>query len=1131
MFKRRFSKFGRAFFLVACLFFVSGLQQSCKDWLDDYKYDDSEPDWLGESIYAFLQEGSPNHTYRNYVELINSLGERETLERTGSKTLFVADDAAFERFYANNAWGVKSVADMTVAQRKFLFYNTMLPNAILLDMMPNSSDNVDNRGDVLTRSTEFNQADSITLLHAKYYKMYETWPIYNKYWNFSDKDTANFAMASSSMVHFFDEYLSRNAISETDVDFIFSKVEDAEGTNKKSYKNGDVYLFGNKLVNSDVESGNFSEDVLTIVCKNGYLYRMDDVLLPPMDMASELRVHEDTKIFSYLLDRFSFPVINADVTDKYNEITAKIEKDTVYSLRYLTKDVVNGVTNAGMIVDPLHTTNKIAAPAAGEYLKYDPAEAPSTDNIYAIFATKDDVLYKYFAEEKNDNGNFLIKKFAPEVNLAPDYSESAVGTLLEALNAVPQISIATILNNLMQNSFASSVPSKFDRLVDDANDVMGIEKQDVDECIIASNGVVYLLNKMFYPAKHSSVIGPVEIHDNMSIINRFIIANRYDYYLLAMDADYSLIVPDSADFVYYNPLTIEDTNKKQRVYLLHYDDKREKNNQDAPELWYDEYEVSTETFEIIKSVDQKTLSGTERFITDLLEYLVVVHDKSDPSIRPDRLYYTTKGNGTVKIDASDPEHIKFYGGEQLEKGREIVDAMQIAKKNGMTYCTTTVEQSTETLLQSSVPTPPTKSVYDNMLAYGNSEGDLYYEFFQLCNPGSAKMKTIINNILEVEDVDTIKMYSIFYTDGDNNNYTMKNCVPFFNTFHYTVYIPSNDAINELYAQGLPTWELIEKESAKNPQRAMSMLRLLNSFARHHFQDQSIYHDRYRRPNTTLSTSVINAKTGRFYELDVMSADDNSTILIQDEWAKLAQDQDWATVNNTDLAELVITSPEDENKTWNVMCRDIVRKGTNIETSSFSVLQPINRALLNNSMFGYDSRFQRFVETGERVDTMRVAGGKDGKAGFGDEFYLVAKAGRVPHTTENVEQPEELENAEIAFLMEPIDSKHKNWESSMCREIFVYESTGNSAATKQPILITRDGYLVDRTEVKVGKEIYYRYSYRTVTEADGDYIIKVNNAGEEIAKDLFKAKEVEAPDTENNDSDVDNGSNAEANDKE
>ena len=110
-------------------------------------------------------------------------------------------------------------------------------------------------------------------------------------------------------------------------------------------------------------------------------------------------------------------------------------------------------------------------------------------------------------------------------------------------------------------------------------------------------------------------------------------------------------------------------------------------------------------------------------------------------------------------------------------------------------------------------------------------------------------------------------------------------------------------------------------------------------------------------------------------------------------------------------------------------------------------------------------------------------------------------------------------------MQPIDEGDANWNSSICQEAFVY---GKGAA---PLMITRDGYLVNRTEVLVNKTKYYRYAYHTVTDANGEYIIKVNNAGEETARKLLRANESETPEAGGNDSDVDNGSNAETNDKE
>ena len=134
MFKHCLSKFSCALALV-CALVTGGLLQSCKDELDVYKYDDSEPSWLGSSIYDFLNEGAGGHTYQEYVKIIDALGLKDVLSRTGSKTLFIADDEAFAEFYANNDWGVTKFEDLSDAQLKVILYNSMLDNAYLLDMM------------------------------------------------------------------------------------------------------------------------------------------------------------------------------------------------------------------------------------------------------------------------------------------------------------------------------------------------------------------------------------------------------------------------------------------------------------------------------------------------------------------------------------------------------------------------------------------------------------------------------------------------------------------------------------------------------------------------------------------------------------------------------------------------------------------------------------------------------------------------------------------------------------------------------------------------------------------------------------------------------------------------------------
>jgi hypothetical protein len=402
-----------------------------------------------------------------------------------------------------------------------------------------------------------------------------------------------------------------------------------------------------------------------------------------------------------------------------------------------------------------------------------------------------------------------------------------------------------------------------------------------------------------------------------------------------------------------------------------------------------------------------------------------------------------------------------------------------------------------------------------MLANAEDEESLYYEFYNLCSAGrlSSLFSKIYPDLSDAQAADTLQLYSIFYNDSK-----MTNCVPFLNTYHYTVYIPSNESIKELYAKGLPTWEMVTAEVEKNPKRAMSLIRSINNFIRYHFQDYSVFHDRspFYMPNVrggkdyeaSFSTSLINPASGRFYNLDVKSADDNSTILVKDEWAEMGN-ADWAKVVNTDAS--------DENKTWNVMCRDRIGKNS-IETSSYSVLQPIDRALLNANMFGFDGNIARYAITGERVDTMYVSGGKGGDAGFSDNCYLVADAGRVPRSTTAEPQPAELENKEVAYLMKRIAPSSENWDDCLAHEELVL------GADELPILITREGYRVIRTEDLRAETV--AYEYYTELDAEGNqYLIKVNNAGEEIGRTFYKAVEEETPDAD------ENGSNGETSDEE
>ena len=76
--------------------------QSCRP---DFDLDKRMPEWLGTSIYETLSEGFRNdstgeeYSFKTFIRLIEDMDQVNILAKTGSKTLFVADDKAFERFF------------------------------------------------------------------------------------------------------------------------------------------------------------------------------------------------------------------------------------------------------------------------------------------------------------------------------------------------------------------------------------------------------------------------------------------------------------------------------------------------------------------------------------------------------------------------------------------------------------------------------------------------------------------------------------------------------------------------------------------------------------------------------------------------------------------------------------------------------------------------------------------------------------------------------------------------------------------------------------------------------------------------------------------------------------------------
>ena len=201
-------------FLFCISLAMTGLMTSCIEKYEEVDAD-HKPSWLGESIYAELK--NPNSsgltgTFSTYVRLIDDLGYAETLNRTGSKTVFPANDEAFQRFFSSNEWGVSSYEQLTEAQKKLLLYSSMLDNALLIGLLPNTSNGTAEpmKGAAVKHATNVSIIDSIQHIAGL-----AGMPKGNPYWErFYEKgiDVVN-DNTRPMMVHLTREYMLNNDIT------------------------------------------------------------------------------------------------------------------------------------------------------------------------------------------------------------------------------------------------------------------------------------------------------------------------------------------------------------------------------------------------------------------------------------------------------------------------------------------------------------------------------------------------------------------------------------------------------------------------------------------------------------------------------------------------------------------------------------------------------------------------------------------------------------------------------------------------------------------------------------------------------------------------------------------------------
>lgn len=948
--------------------------------------EESRPDWLGGSIYEELstrKSGKLEGTFSTYLRLVDDLGYSEVLGRTGSKTVFPANDEAFDRFFASGQWpNVRKYEDLSTAQKKLLLYTSMLDNAMLVNMMSNvAGSNTVVRGQAMKHATSVSIID--TVAHsAKPSELFVNNPYFKR---FDQKAGGLHYVADATtpmMIHFTREFMLTHALSTSGPESDFSVLMGQEYDDKEQ----PGYVFRNKIVHKD------------ITCQNGYIHQVENVIVPPGNMAQLLKSGDDTKLFSRMLDRFALPVYNSSVTRDYQASAAQYgweEIDSIFEIRYMStasydnkvqKDPDGNNINTGFLLrfDPGWNQYYLTTGQSGN------GDGRQSD-VAAILVPEDEAVRGYFLPAGAYNGNmgsgaFLIDRYGKKPNTLENLEEN--------IDSIPQDKIQVILRNLMQTQFTKTVPSLFDAVTDNASDLMGLQLSDVRkdangayDVRIANNGVLYVLNRMIAPPDFSSVSAPAMVSDIMKVVNWIIqnksatgysgssTVNKYDYsidldyytYLLAMSANYAQFLPTDAAFGTYYVNAASLSTLQPEVVHFFFDSEKYKATSG---LGISHWKYNPVTRQVGDSIGEYTMepaSNTNRpvytVVKSLLNELINMHTivLKKGEVMGQNKYYTTKLGAGVKVTGN-TEGSTVATSAQLNGTWPQPAAISkvYPEQNGVAY-------QLDGLLQ-----PPTQSVYSVL-----KRNPQFSEFLNLCmffdNPDFMKwlgVKTEYDTDTKMVESDQYLVFEQPHAKGYNaensaetnapysmatyeNDYVVK----FFNTFNYTVYAPTNAAMQEAYTKGLPNYMDILDEYEKSEAgelsddyatvsaRLLKQVKLLRQFVRYHFQNNTVFANNY---GDTGDYSTFTPDANNINLKLTVTSISNGTLKVKDA----------AGVEHTIVDGAA-------GKVANEMTRDVILdarydRAKTVYTSSFAVVHEIDRPLCPNSDGKFSTLLSNYI---------------------------------------------------------------------------------------------------------------------------------------------------------------------------
>ena len=769
-----FLKPQKNFILAGCSLLLACGISSCSK----YDLDETDPEGWGASIYSYLNEQG---NYTNTVRMIDDLGLAEVLAKTGSKTVFAADDKAFERFYASNEWGVKKYEDLSESQKCLLLKGSVINNSYQINDLSSVEGPIE--GQCLRRITSQDPGDTLALVNvADLPNMEESDWVNNSTWKkLRDENLEKIYLLKDAslppMIHFIEGYLTNNKITNDDYNFLYN--------GKTNRISGDASVNGDNIIQQNIK------------CSNGFIHKVQEVMTPLKSIADIVESKPQVSMWNKLVERFAVPrrITNENTIHTYqNRSDRDFSKYRLYERRYFSKK-----SQGGRILNTDDDNNVTAG-----LLKFDPGwntyysgivtssdEVAMQKNMGVMMVPSNEALNNYFT---NQEGRVLLEEYG-------------------SLDKVPNDVIVELINNNMLSSFSESVPSKFNGILNDANDPMGVERSAIDSVWLGCNGAVYLTNRVYSPTSFVSVLYPAVVKNNLKVMRWAVEQNQYNVYLNSLNSRYSFFIPSNGALQWYMDPVSYGKNSRE-LCRFYYDEERK-----AVRAWLRECDANGN----IIGEDSTEITDSRLIVKrlqDILDNHIVIGD-----VESGNEYYRTKGGQEIRVRNAS----LGAAGMTVEGSRQINESSPISVSH----------------------------VYDQTKA-GN--GKVYI----LDKPIMTTEKNVMDLMAEVPEMslfmDLLNGSGLLENMRDNKACVKSTNISLFNSYHYTIYVPTNSSL-----AGFPTWDDVEAKPEDSPERAADSIKIMNMLLLH-IQDGSLFVGSGNMAEDGYETSLVDPETEKFVRI-------------------------------------------------------------------------------------------------------------------------------------------------------------------------------------------------------------------------------------------------------------------------